>query len=207
MKALIVVDVQNDFCPGGALAVPDGDRIIPVINRISPRFPVVVLTQDWHPEGHVSFATSHQGAEPGQTVTLEDGTDQMLWPDHCVRGTKGAELHQRLETNTASLILRKGMNVSLDSYSAFMENDRSTRTGLEGYLRERNVDQVYVAGLALDYCVLFTATDCSRLGFDTVLVRDATRGVGIPEGSVERALEKMKEASVRMVDSGEIAAE
>lgn len=205
MKALIVVDVQNDFCPGGALAVPEGDRVVPVINSISSLFPVMVMTQDWHPVGHVSFATSHQGAKPGETVTLDDGSQQMLWPDHCVRGTRGAELYPELQTNKAALILRKGMDRSLDSYSAFVENDRVTPTGLEGYLGERGVEQVYVAGLALDYCVLFTATDSSRLGFETFLVRDATRGVGVPRGSVEDALEEMRKASVKIIDSERIA--
>jgi nicotinamidase/pyrazinamidase len=167
----------------------------------------MVITQDWHPEGHVSFATSHPGAEPGKTVILDDGSEQMLWPDHCVRETRGARVHPDLDTNNAALILRKGMDRSLDSYSAFVENDRVTPTGLQGYLEERGVDQIYVAGLALDYCVLFTATDSSRLGFETFLVRDATRGVGVPEGSVEDALEEMRKVSVKIIDSERIATE
>lgn len=176
--ALLVVDVQNDFCPGGALAVPDGDAIVPVINRLAQRFDHVLLTQDWHPAGHQSFASRHPGRTPFETIDVAYGP-QTLWPDHCVQGTPGADFHPALALPQAELIIRKGFRPEIDSYSAFFENDRATPTGLAGYLRERGLTRVVVAGLALDYCVRYSAEDAHRLGFEVVVVIDATRAIDL----------------------------
>ena len=153
---LVVIDVQNDFCPGGALEVPDGDAVVPVVNRIAPRFPARILSQDWHPPGHLSFASSHEGKAPFETITLAYG-EQVLWPDHCVQGTSGAAFHRDLETDGADLVLRKGFRRGIDSYSAFYENDRATSTGLAGYLRSRGISRLFFAGLATDFCVAYSA--------------------------------------------------
>jgi nicotinamidase/pyrazinamidase len=182
--ALVVVDVQNDFCPGGALAVPDGDAVIAVIHRIAGRFEHILLTQDWHPPGHCSFASSYEGKKPFEVVALAGG-EQQLWPDHCVQGTRGAELHPALRLARAELILRKGFRKEIDSYSAFFENDRSTPTGLAGYCKERGLERMFFAGLAYDFCVGFSAIDARRAGFEAVVVRDACRAIGV-EGSVAR---------------------
>lgn len=173
---LIVIDVQNDFCLGGALAVPDGDDVVAIINRLASQFTNVVLTQDWHPIGHHSFASSHPGHRPFDTIALSYG-EQVLWPDHCVQATKGAELHPALDIPHAALILRKGMRPAIDSYSAFYENDHATSTGLAGYLRDRNLTRVFIAGLAFDYCVRFTAEDAQIAGFTTLVIEDACRGI------------------------------
>ena len=182
--ALIVVDVQNDFCPGGALAVSDGDAVIPVIHGIAPCFEHIVLTQDWHPQGHCSFASSWPGKKP-LDVVAHAGGEQRLWPDHCVQGTRGAELHAGLGLERAELILRKGFRKDVDSYSAFFENDHATPTGLAGYCQERGLERMFFAGLAYDFCVGFSALDARRCGFEAVVVRDACRGIDVA-GSVAR---------------------
>ena len=179
---LLVVDMQNDFCPGGQLAVAGGDEIIPVIHRIAPFFEHIVLTQDWHPPNHQSFASAHPGKRPFEQVQVSYG-EQTLWPDHCVQGTSGAEFHPALHLPQAELILRKGFRPRIDSYSAFFENDRATATGLAGYLRERNLTRVFLAGLAYDYCVAYSALDARRLGIPAVVVRDACRAIDL-NGSV-----------------------
>ena len=199
--ALVVVDVQNDFCPGGALAVPDGDAVVPPINRLQARFETVVLTQDWHPADHRSFASQH-GAEPFGAVEMPYGT-QVLWPDHCVQGTEGAAFHPELDTRPAKLLIRKGFRVEIDSYSAFFENDRDTVTGLAGYLRERGFAAVTLAGLATDFCVAYSALDAVRLGFRVRVVEDACRAIDL-EGSLARMMAEMRAAGVEIVRSGAI---
>src|SRR3984893_10432042 len=174
----LVVDLQNDFCPGGKLAVPRGDEIVPLVNRLAARFKHVILTQDWHPACHLSFASSHAGKKPYDTVQAPYGT-QELWPDHCVQGTTGAELRKDLQIAHAELVLRKGYHREIDSYSAFYENDRETHTGLTGYLRERGLARVFIAGLAFDFCVRFSAEDAKREGFSVVVVEDASRGIDL----------------------------
>jgi nicotinamidase/pyrazinamidase len=173
---LLVVDPQIDFCPGGALAVPQGDTVVRLINDLARRFRHVVLTQDWHPRDHQSFASMHPGLQPFQTVTLSYGP-QVLWPDHCVQDTKGAEFHPDLHVPHAALVLRKGFRPAIDSYSAFYENDRTTPTGLGGYLRERGFDRVFVAGLALDFCVRYSVEDARKLGFEVTVIEDACRAI------------------------------
>jgi nicotinamidase/pyrazinamidase len=179
---LLVVDIQNDFCPDGRLAVPRGDEVVPVVNRLASRFAHVVLTQDWHPAGHQSFASSHPGHKPYETIEVAYGP-QILWPDHCVQGTPGAELRWDLQIPHAQLVLRKGYHREIDSYSAFYENDRTTATGLAGYLRERGLARVFLAGLAFDFCVRWSAEDARRLGFDVVVIEDACRGIDV-DGSM-----------------------
>ena len=195
---LLVIDVQNDFCPGGALAVAGGDAVVPVINRLAERFDHVVLTQDWHPPGHSSFATSHAGSAPFGTIAMPYGP-QTLWPDHCVQGTAGAALHPQLMTDKAELVIRKGFRPAIDSYSAFFENDRTTPTGLSGYLRERGLKRIFLVGLATDYCVNFSALDARRLGFETVVVQSACRAIDLA-GSLAAAQTAMAEAGVQAID-------
>ncbi len=199
-RVLLIIDVQNDFCPGGSLAVEEGDAVVPVINAIMPLFHRVVATQDWHPADHVSFASSHLGRKPLDRVDA-GGIEQVLWPDHCVQASPGAELHPRLETGRIELVLRKGLRRNLDSYSAFFENDRRTDTGLRFYLKGLGAREVYLCGLATDYCVLASAMDARRLGFRVMLVRDACRGVNFPKGSVQEALAAMEKAGVVMTES------
>ena len=199
-QVLLIIDVQNDFCPGGSLAVEEGDAVVPVINSIMPLFHRVVATQDWHPPDHVSFASSHLGRKPLDRVDA-GGIAQVLWPDHCVQATRGAELHPRLETGRIELVLRKGLRKNLDSYSAFFENDRRTDTGLRFYLKGMGTQEIYLCGLATDYCVLASAMDARRLGFRATLVRDACRGVDFPKGSVQEALAAMEKAGVVMTES------
>jgi nicotinamidase/pyrazinamidase len=194
---LLIIDVQNDFCPGGALAVADGDAVVPVINRLSQRFQHVALTQDWHPAGHGSFATSHPGSAPFETIAMPYGP-QTLWPDHCVQGTPGAAFHPQLATEKAELVIRKGFRSAIDSYSAFYENDRSTPTGLAGYLRERGLKRIFLAGLATDYCVYYSALDARRLGFDTVVVEPGCRAIDLA-GSLAAASAGMAAAGVQVV--------
>jgi nicotinamidase/pyrazinamidase len=182
---LVVIDVQNDFCPGGGLPVPEGDRVVPAINALARRFPHVVLTQDWHPAGHRSFASSHPGRKPYDTVEVAYGS-QVLWPDHCVQATRGAGLRADLDIPHAALVIRKGFRPHIDSYSAFYENDRTTPTGLAGYLRERGMTRVFAAGLALDFCVRYSAEDARREDFDVVVIEDACRGIDVG-GSVKAA--------------------
>lgn len=196
---LIAVDVQNDFLPGGALAVPEGDAVIAPIHRLSAQIPHLVLTQDWHPPGHASFASSHPGRSPFGTVHLPYG-EQVLWPDHCVQGSTGAELAPGLDPTRAELIIRKGCNQTVDSYSAFREADRTTPTGLAGYLRERGLNRLLIAGLATDFCILWTALDAREAGFDVAVAQDAVRGID-HDGSVERAWAAMTQAGVRRVSA------
>ncbi len=203
-RALLVIDVQNDFCPGGSLAVPDGDRVVPVVNRLAPRFAKVVATQDWHPPGHVSFASSHPGAAVFQTVDLPGGLRQMLWPEHCLAGSRGAELHPALQTAAITLLVRKGTRAELDSYSAFFENDRRTPTGLGACLRELGCGELYLCGLATDVCVYYSAQDALRLGFTVRLVQDACRGIDQPAGSLQERLRELDRAGVEIVDSREV---
>jgi nicotinamidase/pyrazinamidase len=177
-----VVDIQNDFCPSGALAVPHGDEVVPVVNQLAQNFKNIVLTQDWHPPGHLSFASSHPGRSPYETITMSYGR-QILWPDHCVQATAGAAFHATMRIEHAGLILRKGIHRSIDSYSAFYENDRTTPTGLTGYLRDRGIRRVFLAGLALDFCVRYSAEDAVREGFAVVIVEDACRGIDV-DGSL-----------------------
>lgn len=199
--ALLVIDVQNDFCTGGALAVPEGEAVVPVINRLMPAFQTVVLTQDWHPPGHSSFASTH-GQEPFSTTEMPYGT-QVLWPDHCVQDGDGAAFHAGLDIRRGHMIQRKGMNPDLDSYSAFFENDRKTTTGLAGWLRERGVSRLYCVGLATDFCVLYSALDARAQGFEVAVIEDACRGIDL-EDSLAAAWEDMKNAGVRRLSSGAI---
>jgi nicotinamidase/pyrazinamidase len=192
---LVVVDVQNDFMPGGALAVPRGDEVVPVINQLAARFDTVVLTQDWHPRRHVSFASSHPGRKPFETIELSYGT-QVLWPDHCVQGTSGSAFHSDLNLTKAQLVIRKGHHRDIDSYSAFLEADRRTATGLAGYLKERKLQTLYVCGLATDFCVAWTALDARAAGFDTTVVEHACRAIDL-DGSLARAWADMAAAGVK----------
>jgi len=194
---LLVIDVQNDFCPGGALAVAGGDAVVPVINRLARSFEHVALTQDWHPRGHSSFASSHAGCAPFETIAMPYG-DQTLWPDHCVQGTPGAAFHPGLETTRAELIIRKGFRPSIDSYSAFFENDRTTPTGLAGYLRERGLRRVFLVGLATDFCVNYSAVDARRLGFAVVVIESACRAIDLG-GSLDAAWAGMAGARVQRI--------
>lgn len=201
--ALVVVDVQNDFLPGGALAVPDGDAVIAPINALARRFARVIVTQDWHPAAHVSFAASHPGRRPFDTVTLPYG-EQVLWPDHCVQDTPGAALADGLRVPHAALVIRKGHHRAIDSYSAFLEADRRTRTGLAGYLRERGITRLFVAGLATDYCVAWTALDGRAAGFETSVIEDAARGIDL-DGSLDRSWGEMAAAGVGRIRAADIA--
>lgn len=194
---LLIVDVQNDFCPDGALAVPHGDDIVPMVNRLARSFAHVVLTQDWHPKGHLSFASSHAGAKPYDTIELSYGK-QVLWPDHCVQDSFGAEFHRDLRIPHAELVLRKGFHRAIDSYSAFRENDRATLTGLAGYLRERGFTRVFIAGLALDYCVRYSAEDAQEAGFAVVVIEDACRAIDLA-GSLAATLKVLKERGIPCV--------
>jgi nicotinamidase/pyrazinamidase len=194
---LLVIDVQNDFCPGGSLAVSDGDAIVPVVNRLARDFAHVILTQDWHPAGHSSFASAHPGRQPLDMTEMDYGP-QILWPDHCVQDTAGAAFHPALDIPHAELVLRKGFHAAIDSYSAFRENDRRTATGLAAYLRERGFERVTLCGLATDFCVLYSALDAREAGFATTLMLDACRGID-HENSLARALAAMREAGVVLV--------
>jgi nicotinamidase/pyrazinamidase len=194
---LLVVDIQNDFCPGGGLAVPRGNEVLPLINGLAGKFTHVVLTQDWHPRGHLSFASSHPGKTPYQTIEVSYGT-QVLWPDHCVQGTAGAEFRKDLEIPHAELVLRKGYHREIDSYSAFYENDRKTRTGLAGYLAERGFRRVFLAGLAFDFCVRYSAEDARREGFEAIVIEDACRGIDV-DGSVAATRELFRALGIRCI--------
>lgn len=193
--ALIVVDIQNDFCPGGSLPVAGGDEIVPLVNELGRRFSTVVLTQDWHPVGHSSFASSHPGHKPFETVTMAYGT-QVLWPDHCVQGSDGAAFHPGLDLGMAQAIIRKGCRSEVDSYSGFVEADRTTPTGLGGYLKERAIARVAVVGLATDFCVNWTAQDAARDGFETIVIEEACRAIDL-DGSLGRAWAEMTALGVR----------
>jgi nicotinamidase/pyrazinamidase len=191
---LLVIDVQSDFCPGGALAVPEGDAVVPAVNRLAAAYAHVILTQDWHPRGHASFASSHPGKRPFDAIDVSYGA-QILWPDHCVQGTPGAAFHPKLDVPHAELVLRKGFRSAIDSYSAFRENDRRTATGLAGYLRERGLERITLCGLATDFCVAYSAIDGRDAGFDVTVVTSACRGIDI-DGSLAEAMRSMSEAGV-----------
>lgn len=196
MEALVVIDLQNDFCPGGALAVVGGDEIVPIVNRLISKFDHVVMTQDWHPAGHSSFASSHLGKQPFETVEMPYGT-QTLWPDHCIQGTRGAMFHSDLTWDKGQIVIRKGFRSAIDSYSAFYENDHSTPTGLGGYLKERGIGAVTLCGLATDFCVAFSAIDARQHGLDVTVQLDACRGIDL-HGSMAAMMERMKEAGVML---------
>jgi nicotinamidase/pyrazinamidase len=202
MKALLIVDVQNDFCPGGALAVPNGHEVVPVINTLIKHFDIIIQTQDWHPDGHLSFASSHMGKNPYDTIELDYGT-QVLWPDHCVQGTKGAEFHPDLNTNKTQVIIRKGFRKQIDSYSTFFENDQKTSTGLTGYLKQRGITSLYATGLATDFCVKWSVLDGIDEGFKMNIVTDAVRGIDL-NGSLDAAWAEMKEKGAATVSSGDL---
>jgi nicotinamidase/pyrazinamidase len=201
--ALLVIDVQNCFTPGGSLAVKEGDVIVPLINKLAKRFENVVLTQDWHTEGHISFASSHSGKKPFEMVTLTYGP-QVLWPDHCVQGTDGAAINKDIAIPHAQLIIRKGFHKDVDSYSAFLEADRKTETGLAGYLKGRGIKRVFVAGLATDFCVAWSALDARKFGFDAAVIEDACRGIDV-NGSLAAAWKDMETAGVKRIQSADIA--
>lgn len=202
MDALIVIDVQNDFCPGGKLAVPGGNEIISVINSLTPKFEQVIFTQDWHPASHLSFASNHANKSPYESVELEYG-NQVLWPDHCIQGSSGAEFHPDLHTWKATLVIRKGFRKKIDSYSAFTENDQQTFTGLHGYLNSIGVRRLFLTGLATDFCVKWSALDAIKYGFETYVITDAIKGINI-ENSVELAFTEMKDAGVKLINSSDI---
>jgi nicotinamidase/pyrazinamidase len=193
--ALIVVDVQNGFTPGGNLAVANADQIIPIINKLAEYFENIVITQDWHPENHISFAENHNGKQAFETIELDYGT-QVLWPSHCIQGTQDAELHPDLNLPSAQLIIRKGFHSHIDSYSAFMEADQKTTTGLDGYLKARGIDTVFIVGIATDFCVAWTAMDAAKLGFNTFVVADATKGIDL-NGSLQHAWQEMLAKGVK----------
>jgi len=200
---LVVIDVQNGFMPGGTLPVLDGDKVVPIINRLAPAFRHVVITQDWHTKGHISFASSHPGKKPFETVQLPYGT-QVLWPDHCIQGTPDADLHKDLTIPHAELIIRKGYRQHVDSYSAFLEADRTATTGLTGYLKERGLKSVYFVGLATDFCVAWSALDAMRAGFTASVIEDATRAIDT-DGSLMKAWRDMTTTGVARINSSEIA--
>ena len=206
--ALVIIDVQNDFCPGGTLEVKNGDEVVKPLNFLSSLFSSrsgrVIATQDWHPEGHISFASSHEGRKPGDIMDLPDVKGQVLWPDHCVSGSEGAGFHKELDLKPISLIIRKGINSALDSYSAFFENDRKSPTGLDGFLKVLSIDTLVLGGLALDYCVLYSALDAVKLGYKTIIAEDSARAVDFPSGSANEALKLLKNEGVIVSASGEI---
>ena len=204
MKALILVDIQNDFLPGGALAVPDGDAVVPVANRVQPTFDLIVATQDWHPANHGSFAANHPNRKPGETIEF-DGLPQVLWPVHCVQNTGGAAFAPGLETRRITRIFPKGTDAGIDSYSGFFDNGHRKATGLGDYLRARGVTDVHVLGLATDYCVKATALDARQLGFATHLIVDGCRGVNLNAGDVDRAIEAMRVGGVQVVRSADLS--
>jgi nicotinamidase/pyrazinamidase len=201
---LLCVDVQNDFCPGGALAVPEGDDVVPLINRLSPNFRHIILTQDWHTPGHSSFASAHPSRKPFETTTVAYG-EQVLWPDHCVQGSRGAAFHPDLVTDRAELIIRKGFHPRIDSYSAFYENDHMTRTGLAGYLRDRGLHTIYLCGLAYDFCVAWSALDARRDGFTVAVIEDACRAIDLA-GSRAAGRQAMLASDVTLMTSDELIA-
>jgi nicotinamidase/pyrazinamidase len=199
MNALIIVDVQNDFCPGGALAVPEGDCVVPVANRLQANYDLVVATQDWHPANHGSFAANHPGRTVGEEIELA-GLPQLLWPVHCLEGTHGAAFHPGLNLGRVARVFRKGTDPTIDSYSGFFDNGHRVATGLADYLREHGVDEVHVCGLATDYCVKFTAFDALALGFRVALLENASRGVELRQGDVRRAIEEMRQHGVTIIE-------
>lgn len=204
MKTLIIVDVQNDFCPGGALAVSNGDAVVPIINEVQKSFDLVVATQDWHPRDHLSFAANHRDKTPGELIEL-NGRPQVLWPVHCVQESEGAQLREDLNTSRIARIFQKGQHREVDSYSGFFDNDHATSTGLSEYLKEQGTSSVYVCGLATDYCVKFSALDAINLGLKTYLITDATRGVNLKPDDVAAAIDEMRAAGVKIVSRADVA--
>lgn len=202
-KALIVTDIQYDFCPGGKLQIPGGDEIIPVVNKLIDYFEIIVATQDWHPRNHVSFAINHKNCSEYDVIDI-NGIFQVLWPEHSVQNTLGAEFHKDLNKKKFSLILRKGFRSNLDSYSAFFENDRKTPTGLTGYLQTLGINEVYFCGLALDYCVYYSAVDAINSGFKAIIIKDATRGIDFPENNIEKTMKDFTSKGGSIINSGEI---
>lgn len=205
-EALLLVDIQNDFMPDGSLPVPKGDQIVPIVNRLQPAFDLVVASQDWHPADHASFASNHEGREPGEAIEV-DGLEQILWPDHCVQNSEGAEFHPELSTDRIDKVIKKGTDTRIDSYSAFYDNGHRKATGLGDYLEDKGVDTVYITGLAADVCVKYTALDARKLGLTTYLVTDATYGVDLNEGDVDKAMEEMRDAGVEFTNSDKVLAE
>ncbi len=198
-SALLVIDVQNDFCPGGALAVAEGDQVVAPINTMIDRFENIILTQDWHPANHVSFASNHEGASPFESVSLNYG-EQTLWPPHCVAASDGANFHSNLNTNSAQMTVRKGFRENIDSYSAFFENDQSTPTGLHGYLQDRSIKKLVLCGLATDYCVAWSALDAAKLGYETSIVLPACRAIDLA-GSLDHQINNMRNANIAIEES------
>lgn len=203
MRALLIVDIQNDFISGGALAVPEGDKIIPIINKLSPKFDLVIATKDWHPETHQSFADNHEGKEVGQIIDL-NGLPQILWPIHCVQNSEGSDFVKELDTTHIDAVYKKGTDVGIDSYSAFFDNGKRKDTGLNDFLESKGVTEVYITGLATDYCVKYTALDASTCGYKTYLIEDATRGVNLRENDVKNAIIDMKVSGIKVVNSSTI---
>ena len=200
--ALVLIDIQNDFCPGGALAVDKGDEIVVISNKIQEQFKIKIITQDWHPSTHKSFASNHEGKEPLSTVEMFYG-QQVLWPNHCIQGTEGSKFHSKLITDSADLIIRKGFRPEIDSYSAFFENDQKTPTGLDGYLKSRGVNKIYLCGLALDFCVYFSAIDGAELGYNVNVIQDACRAIDL-DGSLEKSLNDMKSKGVKILSTSDL---
>tara|TARA_B100000700_G_scaffold157303_2_gene174628 strand:+ start:3431 stop:4057 length:627 start_codon:yes stop_codon:yes gene_type:complete len=200
--ALVLIDIQNDFCPGGALAVDQGDEIVEISNTIQEQFKIKIITQDWHPSTHKSFASNHEGKEPLSTVEMFYG-QQVLWPNHCIQGTEGSKFHSKLITDSADLIIRKGFRPEIDSYSAFFENDQKTPTGLDGYLKSRGVNKIYLCGLALDFCVYFSAIDGAELGYNVNVIQDACRAIDL-DGSLEKSLNDMKSKGVKLLSTSDL---
>ena len=201
-SALLMIDIQNDFCPGGALAVDEGDKIVSNVNSIQEKFTVKILTQDWHPKNHKSFASNHKNKDPMSTTQMFYGT-QVLWPDHCIQGTEGSRFHAKLITDNADLIIRKGFRPEIDSYSAFFENDQKTPTGLDGYLKSRGINKIYLCGLALDFCVYFSAVDGAKLGYDVTVIKNACRAIDL-NNSLENSLNDMKGKGVKLLSTHEL---
>ena len=200
--ALVLIDIQNDFCPGGVLAVDQGDEIVEISNKIQEQFKIKIITQDWHPSTHKSFASNHEGKEPLSTVEMFYG-QQVLWPNHCIQGTEGSKFHSKLITDSADLIIRKGFRPEIDSYSAFFENDQKTPTGLDGYLKSRGVNKIYLCGLALDFCVYFSAIDGAELGYNVNVIQDACRAIDL-DGSLEKSLNDMKSKGVKFLSTSDL---
>lgn len=203
MDALLLVDIQNDFLPGGSLEVKEGDQIIPIINDLQPYFDLVVATQDFHPADHGSFATNHEGKKPGEHIDL-DGLDQILWPVHCVQGSEGAEFAKSLNIDKVATVVKKGLDKNIDSYSGFYDNGHKRATGLSKYLKDKGVDRVFITGLAADVCVKFTALDALKEGFETVVIKDATRAVNLQQGDYEKTMEELREEGVKVMQSKDV---